>query len=123
MFQEQYNKFPIKIFCDYLYINIIYKDNFYNSNITATVYVRIVFLLSDSNIWCCFLIFVVTLIGSYGTLNGNLLEPPLNWDTGSDTESMKQWRTQNNIFEQHDHATALSLLMHFNFELVSSLMT
>ena len=41
----------------------------------------------------------------------------------SHTEIMKQWITQNNLFEHHDHATVLSLLTHFDFELVSSHMT
>ena len=33
---------------------------------------------------------------------------------------MKQWITQNNNFEQHDHATKLSLFTHFDIESLSS---
>ena len=36
---------------------------------------------------------------------------------------MKQWIWRNNIFEQPDHTTVLSILTHFDFESVSSYMT
>ena len=40
----------------------------------------------------------------------------LKLDTGSNTKIMKQWVTQSNLFEQHDHATVLRLLTHFNLK-------
>lgn len=33
----------------------------------------------------------------------------INWDTASHMETMEQWITQNDLFEQCDHATVTSL--------------
>ena len=52
-----------------------------------------------------------------------LVAQSLNRDKASHTEIMKQWITQNNLYEQNDHTIVLGLLTDFNFESVSSHMT
>ena len=71
--------------------NFIWKYSWYMSDLLFS------FLLSDRNIWRCFLYFMVTLIDKQSYFKWYLLAPPLNLDTASYMEIMKKLITQNNL--------------------------